>query len=352
MPFPRPTLEELDARTASNVASRLGDQARPSVRSNVLALTRAQAALVNGLYEYIEWVAKQTLPDTADDEEAIFRHGSIRGLQLKPATKAQGYVVLTGTDGAVAHEGTYLQAPDGRQYVLKEEVTISGGTATALAEAVERGNAGNITSGELSLVSPEANIDSAVQLSAEGLTGGVNEERLKELKARVLKLWRQPIQGGARHDYEQWAREIPGVTRVWVTQELGEGTVTVRYVLDNEADIFPTDTHLQTVQNHLETKKPVTAHVFAASPVKLPHDFTVQLSPNTEAVRLAVTAEINDLLSREAEPGKTILLSKIREAVSIAVGEHDHILTSPTANLPHGKGEMAVPGLITFMEIS
>ena len=51
---------------------------------------------------------------------------------------------------------------------------------------------------------------------------------------------RQPSHGGASFDYVKWALETPGMaaggaTRAWVfPQELGIGTVTVRFVMDDK----------------------------------------------------------------------------------------------------------------------
>ena len=62
----------------------------------------------------------------------------------------------------------------------------------------------------------------------------------------------------------------------------------------------------------------------------------------------AIEAEIIDLLRREAVPGGTVLLSHLREAISIAAGEADHALTIPAANVTHATGELAVLGTITW----
>ena len=62
----------------------------------------------------------------------------------------------------------------------------------------------------------------------------------------------------------------------------------------------------------------------------------------------AVEAELRDLLARDAEPGGTILISRIREAVSIAAGETDNVVSTPTANVTHAAGELAVLGVITW----
>ncbi|RYE88861.1 MAG: baseplate J protein, partial [Oxalobacteraceae bacterium] len=59
--------------------------------------------------------------------------------------------------------------------------------------------------------------------------------------------------------------------------------------------------------------------------------------------------ELRDLLVREAAPGKTLLLSHIREAVSTAAGETDHVLVSPAANVVPPTGHMPTFGSIAWV---
>ena len=96
------------------------------------------------------------------------------------------------------------------------------------------------------------------------------------------------------------------------------------------------------------SRRPVTAavDVFAPTPVAL--NLSITLLPDTAAIRASVEAELKDLLARDAVPGGTLLISRIREAISIAAGEADHVLTSPTANIDHDAGELAVLGTITW----
>ncbi|MCY1370952.1 hypothetical protein D9M69_580730 [compost metagenome] len=62
-----------------------------------------------------------------------------------------------------------------------------------------------------------------------------------------------------------------------------------------------------------------------------------------------VASALQDLLRREAKPGGTILRTHIAEAISTAVGETDHLLQLPAANVTHAAGEMAVFGSITWL---
>ncbi|MDP1682722.1 MAG: baseplate J/gp47 family protein, partial [Burkholderiales bacterium] len=189
----------------------------------------------------------------------------------------------------------------------------------------------------------------AATVTAAGITNGADTEIDASLRARLLKRIQQPPHGGAKYDYEAWALEVAGVTRVWVyPAELGLGTVTVRFARDDDASIIPDAAEVTAVQDYINARRPVTAQVTVAAPVAVPRNFTIQLTPNTQVVRDAVTAELTDLIRRESEPGGTILLSHIREAISIAAGETNNVLSAPAADVTHTTGQMATMGAITW----
>ena len=70
----------------------------------------------------------------------------------------------------------------------------------------------------------------------------------------------------------------------------------------------------------------------------------------TSAVQDAVRAELEDLINREAEPEKALVRSHIREAISVAAGEEDHELVSPSGDVDPGPAGLLVfdAGSITF----
>jgi uncharacterized phage protein gp47/JayE len=155
--------------------------------------------------------------------------------------------------------------------------------------------------------------------------------------------------GGAKSDYEAWALQVAGVTRAWVYPlENGPGSVVVRFVRDNDADLIPDAAEVSAVQHYIDDLRPVTANVSVQAPTAAPLNLTIQLTPNTAAVRAAVTAELADVVRREAMPGGTLLLSHLREAISVAAGEINNVLATPTADVTHAPGQMPVLGTITW----
>lgn len=349
MPFSRPELADLIDRAIQDIEARLpGTDARLR-RSNLNVLARTHSGAVHGLYGYLDWIARQVLPDTAD-AEILERWASIWGVTRKAASFAVGPVTLTGTTGAVVPAGTVLQAADGQEFATNAEVTLAAGTATAQVTALVAGQAGNLVAGTtLTLVSPVAGVNAQATVASGGLTGGADTETDDTLRARLLSRIQAPPHGGAKSDYIAWALEVAGVTRAWVyPAELGLGTVTVRFVRDDDASIIPDAAEVTAVQTYLDALRPVTAGLTVVAPIAVPLNPTIQLTPNTSTVQAAVQAEIADLLRREAEPGGTILISHIREAISLAAGETNHVLTVPAGDVTHTTGQIATMGTITW----
>jgi uncharacterized phage protein gp47/JayE len=351
MPFPRPDLAALIDRAASDIETRLPGVDARLRRSNLNVLARVHAGAAHGLYGYLDWLSRQVIYDTAE-QDILERWTGIWGISRKAAAPAKGNLNFTGTNGAVIPAGTLLQRSDNAQFTTDAEATIVVGTATVAITAQAAGQSGNTAANaKLTLASVISGVNTQATVATGGLTQGAEIEADDDLRARFLARIRQPPHGGASFDYVTWALEVAGVTRAWVySLELGAGTVTVRFVRDDDASIIPDAGEVAAVQAYIDALRPVTADVTVVAPVAVALNFSIQLvTATTQAVKDAVTAELTDLLRREAEPGGTILISHIREAVSIAAGEYDHVLTVPAANVTHTVGQIATMGTITWL---
>lgn len=354
MPFNRPDLPTLISRIGADIESRLPGVDAKLRRTVLGVLSRSLAGAMHGIYGYLDFLALQLLPDTAGSEY-LERWAAIWGEPRKAAASASGTVNFIGSNGAVIAAGTVLQRADGFEYTLDAAAAIAGGVAVGTVTAVTSGSDSNTAAGgALSLVNPIAGVNTAVSVGAGGVTGGSDAESDDNLRTRLLKRLRNPPHGGAAFDYELWALAVADVTRVWVLpNHLGDGTVGVAFVCDNLVPILPSAAKVLEVQDYLDLLRPVTAQVYAFAPMAVAVDFTIQLIPNTAAAQAAVLAELEDLLVREGQPedgsgNGTVLLSHIREAISVSAGEADHVLVSPAANVTLSVGEMAVMGAITW----
>lgn len=353
MPFSRPGLSDLIQRNQADINSRLPGADAALRRTFVGVIGRVLSAVAHALYGYINWSSQQFLPDTAD-AEALDRMASLWLRQSRlAAVVAVGFADLSGIDGSVIPAGTLLQRGDGVEYATTVEATIAAGVAAVAVAAVVAGADGNAVAGVgLTLVSPIAGVQSKATVAVGGLTGGADVESDDSLRARIITRMRQQPHGGSKLDYEQWAAEAhPDVTRVWVyPQELAANGVTVRIMTDDAtANGIPDQTVIDVVQAYIDDVRPTTADPVVVAPIAVPLDVTISgLSPDTSVVRAAIEAELADLVRRDAEPGGVVLISRIREAISIAAGESDHVLVTPVADVAHSTGEIAVPGVITW----
>jgi uncharacterized phage protein gp47/JayE len=346
MPFETPSLPVLIKRTQSDLA---GDSLR---QSDAQVLARTLGGAVYGLYGYLDWIAQQILPDKAD-ESTLERIAALRLNQpRKPAQAAKGSVRFTATPGAVLDVDTLLQSTDGRTYRVTAASTARNGINITTVAALEAGSLGNADAGlTLSLVQPIAGIlGNTFVVLAPGLTGGVAEESLESMRARVIRSYRLIPHGGSAQDYETWALECPGITRAWCRGNfLGPGTVGVFVMRDDDLQPIPNEQQLADVQAYIEPLRPVTADVRVLAPVQVPVNYKLRITPDTSAVRAAIENQLRDLHNREAGLGETLLLSHIGEAISSATGETDHRLDAPSADVTAAENQLLTFGGIEWL---
>jgi uncharacterized phage protein gp47/JayE len=359
MAFNRPTIQTILLRLQSALNSRLDGTDSFVLRSLLYVIARVVAAVVHGLYGHLDYIARQITPDSADAEN-LSRHAFWlgRGMTLNAATAATGPIDVVGTDGSVIVAGSTLQRSDGVEYTTTAEVVFSGGTATAAVTATTTGQVTNATVGQtLTFVSPIAGVQSRATVAAGGLTGGTDVETPEELLVRLREAVQQPPQGGSDADYIRWAKEVSGVTRVWVFRQWdGPGTVGVYFVRDNDASLIPDAAEVQAVADHIDPLRPSGAKaVNIYPPIEAPVDLTIKLQPNTESVRLAAQAELETVFTSTAvEDGYgsgTVPLSHITAAISSADGETDHLLVTPVSTITPNAGEIATLGTITWQTL-
>lgn len=340
MPFDTPSLPVLVNRTQSDLA---GDALR---RSDAQVLARAVSGAAYGLYGYLDWIVDQILPDTAD-EVTLERMADLRLKQpRKAAQPAEGRAGFNAAANAVVDVGTVLQADDGRSYKVTAGKTTVAGTNTVAVEAVDAGVMGDADPGLiLTLVQPIEGVAVTFTVLAPGLTGGIAQESVELLRARVSRSYRVLPHGGNNDDYETWALECPGVTRAWSRRKyMGPGTVGVFIMRDGDPNPIPSAAQLAEVYDYIEAVRPVTAELYVIAPVPKPVQYRIRLTPDTGAARAAVETQLMDLHSRECGLGDNLLLTHIAEAISSSAGETDHKLMAPVADVAANPNQLLTYG--------
>ena len=355
MPWQTPSLKDVRGLVRDNIRSYLPG-ADASVPNSVLrVLGDAQGGLCHLNLQYLDWLALQLLPDTAETEW-LDRHGDIwlvnadSSVGRKQATFAEGMASFEGTDGTVIPAGTVLTAATtGMDYETTAEITIGAVATEGEIRALDAGSGGNLTEGDAlgSLV------PGVISITAINVTGGVDQENDDDLRARILQRIRNPAMGGAVADYVTWALAVPGVTRAWAAAEQGPGTITVRFLMDELRaldDGWPQPTDVQTVHDYINLKRPVAVKdTYVVAPIKEFVDVTIEnLVP--ESAEGAVEQSLRDMLFQMAAPGQTIYAAWISYAIMNAPEVQSFKLVTTQDWVMPSLGHMAVLGTLLFNE--
>lgn len=363
MPRARPTLSDLRNQASSDVASALPGADALLRYSNIGILAQIVAAMVNGLYGYLDWTANQAVPFTATDEY-LEAWAALKGVTRKPAAPATGTATFTGADGAVIPAGTPIDRGDGVAFVSTASATIAGGSAVVPITATSGGATANGVAGVTLILAVGI---SGVSPSGVGsiIGGGTEVERDDELRSRMLAVYASPPQGGSRSDYADWALAVPGVTRAWALPGgMGPGTVLVQFMMDDDRAAFggfpqgsdgvaSTETRdaaaagdQLVVAEALFVLQSATALVYAVAPIANVIGLTIAgIAGVGASVKAAIAVAVTKALTATAKPGSVTPLSSIEAAISSVAGAKGFVITGVTAS--HGAAVPAGVGNIT-----
>jgi uncharacterized phage protein gp47/JayE len=379
MPFIRPTLSELRGQVSADIASAFPG-ADPLLRySNLGVLGDVLAALANGHFGYLDWIAKQSVPFTADGE-FLEAWAGLKAVLRKPATRAVGQASFPGTTGSVLTAGTPVIRSDGVAYTTTADAIASAGAVTAPIKADLAGASGNAPSGTAVTLGGGVSGITASGVIEGPVTGGADIEADDSLRSRMLAAYAAPPQGGAATDYVEWALAVPGVTRCWVAPAaMGPGTIVLYFMLDSSEeahDGFPQGTNgvaagetrgvtatgdQLALANAIFPRQPVTALVYAVAPQPNTINLTLAgLSGSSSATRSAIDAAVRSALLLTAAPGGVTNISSIEAAIASVAAPAGFVITSVTAtagivspgaagNISSTRGRLPVLGVITYV---
>ncbi len=203
---------------------------------------------------------KIMLPDTAE-AEWLERWGGVYDFPRRLPVGSTGVLALrvTGTVGNAVPVDTPLEHEDGTQYKVTTvgAVVGGGGTVDVSVAATSKGLATNKIADEiLTFTSPPTGITSAVLV--EDLENGLDIETLEEYRVRLLAHIGDPPEGGACHDYIEWAKTIDGVKDAYVwAHRRGAGTIDVAILgYGTGADRIVSSDVTSAVEDYIDSVRP------------------------------------------------------------------------------------------------
>jgi uncharacterized phage protein gp47/JayE len=360
MPWTTPTLKAVRVIVRDQVRANLPGADATIPNSILRVLSDGSAALCHLTLQYIDWLAKQLLPDTAE-HEWLDRHARMwltnadGSTGRKLATLAEGEINLSGQTWIAVPLGSRVRSSLGVEYETTEAVLLapSGEATPVKTRALDPGAAGNLEAGTRLMLARPLNGVSTDALVVS-MDGGVDDETDEELRERVLLRIRQPPMGGAAVDYVHWALAVPGVTRAWCYPlEMGLGTVTIRFMMDGlraDRDGFPVQTDIERVAAYLDSVRPVaTKDRFIVAPLRQAVNVEInRLTPDTPSIRLAIAANLREMLRERAAPGATIYAAWKNWAVMGAPGVDNFFLGNSRDDVMPSPGHMPVLGNIVY----
>ena len=387
MPFSRPTLSDLRAQVAADIASGVPGADALLRFSNLNVVGTVQAGLSHLHFGYLDWISKQSNPYTATDE-FLEAWAALKKIYRDPATAATGTVTFSGAAGTLLPSGTLLARGDGYAYQTTADGTVSGGgSVTVPAEAVlspidpvtnptGNGAAGNTAAGTvITLATAVSGIQSS-GIAATAFTGGADVELDDALRTRMLQAYQNVPSGGTTGDYVRWALAVPGITRAWcIPNGFGNGTVVVYAMLDASEsgnNGFPVGTNgvsqydkgyggfprgavatgdQLTLADGIIPYQPVTALVYGVAPNPNTINFSITgLGTPSSVTKGLIAAAISSVLYDQGVPisGTSIALSAIESAIAAIAGTEGFVITSPTGNITNSNGELPILGTVTY----
>ncbi len=228
---------------------------------------RVQAAAIHTLYGYIDYLARNILPDLAD-EDWLTRHGNIKRCPRKGATRANGFVRWEGVQNALSMPAdTEIHRDDGQIYTTTATTPSAKGVLRVPIVAKSSGQVGNCEDGiALRLATPISGLSSTGY--ADSIRTGTDIEDLDSWRQRIMARWYDTPQGGADSDYVRWAKEVLGISRAWTHRHKnGIGTVGVMVASDDVDHPAPTQEILTKVREHILPLAPVAGSGLTIFPV-------------------------------------------------------------------------------------
>ncbi|MTK12713.1 MAG: baseplate J/gp47 family protein [Clostridiaceae bacterium] len=370
MPWPRPTLSELTAQVASDIASNV-QSVDPLLRFSNLQITgKVQAQMTNLQLGYGDYIARQAVPFTATDE---FLEGwaGLKRVYRKPAVAFVGQASFVVTSSVIIPAGTPFVRGDGTEYTTTADVSLTGaGTAVVTFTATVAGAAGTCAVGTvLTLGTSIAAVQSTGKVTS-AITPGADIEKDGAFRNRMLRVYQSPPQGGSRSDFETWALEVPGVTRAWVVPGgFGVGTVVVYVMFDiTEAayggmpqgaggvaageprGVAATGDQLA-VANYLFPRQPVTPLVYVWAPPANVVNFTIRgLASSGATIQSAVAAAITTVFATKVNGGgSTVYIADLETAIAAAAGTETFGIASPPGDIVSAANAVPILGTITWI---
>lgn len=239
-------------------------------------------------------------------------------------------------------------------------ITAAFTAANIPVQSVDFGSTSNLAlDAEITLQSPISGVDDAAYVDFGEVGGGTDQEVDENFRPRFLDRPQNPVAMFNDSAITAKAKEINGVTRVFIKQITPTyGQVTVYFMRDNQSNPIPSASEVATVKTNILTIKPAhTADidVIVSAPTSVPINFTLSaLTPNTATMKTAITANLQQFFRESTTVGGDVdedaYRSAIFNTVDTATGDTVSTfgLSAPSGDVTIASGEIGTLGSIVY----
>jgi len=212
---------------------------------------------------------------------------------------------------------------------------------------------------ELTFDTTITNVDSAANVTQDGLEGGTDLESDSDYRTRLLSRIANPVAGFNIGTIDSQARQVPGVTRVFIFPATpAAGSAEIYFVRDNDTNIIPSAQDIQNVQDQIYPLLPIDiteSEILITGPTPLVVDFVFNaVVPQTSTMQTAITNNLIQFFEDSSNVGEDVLENQYEAAITNTVDTEtgdvlvSFTLSSPTGTIAVGAGVLAIFGTVSF----
>lgn len=343
MAFKVPTLSEVN-RTVENGFSEAFYGTSGILRAMVLkVVSKVVAGAVYLVILLVAAIWKNSFIATAN-VDGLIRKGEIYGFPPKPASRARGNVIVTGTGGTSIPAGTVLVDPVlGHEYELLTSASIPAGTTSVSVQVYSLGfgseyNLPAETALEFRDAAPG---EFSMAVDSEGLYGGSSVdvivdgvvrkwgESVEDYRSRLkVRSQNQPM-GGSVADYWLWAMSFSEVSNCYVVPNWPLTNCVSVFVADfRTAAISLNSTILASIRNYItsDDRREATSQPVIGTVDPITVSFTCSIPVVNDFYKNSVVTALKDYF-RTLGPGQMFSAESIRKRI-VDFGGVDNCLVS------------------------
>lgn len=316
-------------------------------------------------------VLKMGITQTATGEFLNLK-GEADGIPRKLGEPAVQKILFIGTEGTKINAGRIVSTVSDEdnqaiQFLILETVTIdSSGTATTTAECLKSGKIGNVSEGNIKILT--RNINGVKQITnTEIVKQGIDDESDESYLGRILENAQNPPTSGNIAHYKKWSKECAGVSDckvypLWDKSNGKNGNGTVKVVIVADGNKSASDELVRKVKTYIDPypegegrgQAPIGSTVTIVSCTEKEINITANISAATGYTKEMIQSNFKNALTEylsglSFDTTTYISLARIGNVLLSIDGVIDYSdlkINGSSANIELSSEEIAVTGTV------